>query len=93
MKKLILISVISALSFSVFAQEDNQRLKDAESIYRAFEIDSIGARGAVQVSQLADISQIKYSRMIIAQNEEIIALLKQLVERNRQPPPERPTKK
>ena len=81
MKRLILLTFIALISNVAVAQDDNPRLKDAEDIFHNFEISSIGAKGAVQVSQMADQAQISYSRMIIAQNEEIISLLKQLVEK------------
>ena len=70
---------ISLTCCPVFAQNDNARNREAESIYTSFSIETIGARGAAQVSQLADQAQMKYSKIIIAQNEEIIALLKQLL--------------
>lgn len=78
MKTLFSILFLSLSVVPTFAQEDNPRLKEAESIYTSFTIDTIGAKGAVQVSQMADMAQMKYSRMLIAQNEEIIALLKQI---------------
>lgn len=78
MKTLFCILFLSLSVVPTFAQEDNPRLKEAESIYSNFTIETIGARGAVQVSQMADMAQMKYSRMLIAQNEEIITLLKQI---------------
>ena len=93
MNKVFFTLVLLFVTFTAIAEEDNPRLKDAESIYRSFEIDVIGARGAVQVSQAADMAQMKYSRMIIAQNEEIISLLRQLAARNKQGTTERPARK
>lgn len=93
MKRLIPLIFIGLISNVAVAQDENPRLKDAEDIFRNFEISSIGAKGAVQVSQMADQAQISYSRMIIAQNEEIISLLKQLVEKPSSTPIMSKTKK
>ena len=79
-KKIFAIGMFLILtSACALAQEDNQRLKEAAEIYGAFATASIYSKGAVQVSQLADEAQMKYSRMIIAQNEEVILLLKQIL--------------
>jgi len=89
----ILFICFTLFTAVVSAQEDSPRLKDAEKIYNSFEIEAIGARGAVQVSQIADMAQIKYSRMIIAQNEEMIALLKQIAGQRKQGTGDHLTKK
>jgi hypothetical protein len=79
-KKAFAIGIfLTLISACALAQEDNQRLKEAAEIYSAFATATIYSKGAVQVSQLADEAQMKYSRMIISQNEEVIALLKQIL--------------
>lgn len=41
-------------------------------------INMIGARGAVQVSQVADSAQVDFLQIIIKQNDEIIRLLRKI---------------
>lgn len=48
----------------------------AEQISFDTQIRMIGANSAPQVSQVADQAQLKYSAIIIKQNDEIIRLLR-----------------
>jgi hypothetical protein len=51
----------------------------AEIITNNAEINMIGAQGAVQISQVADQAQLKFSAILIRQNDEIIKLLRSQV--------------
>jgi hypothetical protein len=53
-------------------------LRVADGIASNARINMIGARGAVQVSQVADQAQLELSLILIKQNQEIIRLLKVL---------------
>jgi hypothetical protein len=53
----------------------------AGEVYAEFIANKSGARGAAQVSQLADEAGMKIQMVIIAQNQRIIELLEQLVQK------------
>jgi len=79
-KKFIIFNIFFCFFTTLtYAQTYNERNNQAAQIYTEFSIEIIGAKGAVQVSQSADMAQMKYSKIIIAQNEEMIALLKELL--------------
>ena len=70
---------------SVFAQDsristtDPAKMGDvARSIVSTAEIGMIGARGAAQVSQVADQAQLSLALIKIRQNDEVIRLLRKI---------------
>ena len=86
MKKIFLLIVVFA-NFS-YANADQVDTTDpakmsevASKILSAAEIDMIGARGAAQISQLADQAQLQLSKIIIKQNDEIVRLLRKISEK------------
>jgi hypothetical protein len=63
--------------YNYIENADPGRLSEvARTIATEAEIAMISAKGAVQVSQLADQAQITLSRFLIKQNDEIIRLLR-----------------
>jgi len=77
---------------STFASDDDDRIKTAdpaailcvaESIISWTEISMHSAKGASQVSQLADQAQLKLAKIQIKQNEEIIKLLRRIADQKR----------
>ena len=55
----------------------------AEIIILNAETNMIGAHGAVQLSQVADQAQLKFTAILIKQNDEIIKLLRSQVKNKR----------
>lgn len=53
----------------------------ADSIVTNAEINAIGARGAAQVSQIADQAQLQLARIIVKQNDEMISLLREIAKK------------
>jgi hypothetical protein len=86
----LFIALIIALLMNVTAVAEEKKdiddvIKDtdagkmsvvAEQISFDTQIRMIGANSAPQVSQVADQAQLKYSAIIIKQNDEIIRLLR-----------------
>jgi len=86
MKKILLAIIASSLSSFVFADDidatDSAKMSGVASrIVSSAEIEMIGARGASQVSQLADQAQLQLSKIIIKQNDEIVRLLRKISEK------------
>jgi len=85
-----LIASLVVMPISALAAEADQQIRAAdpaaisavaESIILSAEIEMIGAKGASQVSQLADQAQLKLAKIQIRQNEEIIKLLRRMVDK------------
>ena len=86
MRKIIACSVFLSLSFQVYADEissaDPARMSRlADSIVSDVNMSSTYAKGAAQVSQLADQAQLKLSQMLIRQNDEIVTLLREIAKK------------
>lgn len=54
--------------------------EDIRNAYYPYSFGKIGAKGAVQVSQLADEAQIEFMMMLLAQNMRIIELLESRID-------------
>jgi len=87
MRSLLIGIVCAGLASNSFAADSGDLIKSADpgklaevAEIRALEarINMIGARGAVQVSQVADSAQVDFSQMLIKQNDEIIRLLRKI---------------
>ncbi len=88
---IVLISVIASPALALSADisdliktTDAGKMSDiAEIIILNAETNMIGAHGAVQISQVADQAQLKFTAILIKQNDEIIKLLRSQVKNKR----------
>ena len=87
----VLISIIASPALALSADisdliktTDAGKMSDiAEIIILNAETNMIGAHGAVQISQVADQAQLKFTAILIKQNDEIIKLLRSQVKNKR----------
>ena len=87
----VLISIIASPALTLSADisdliktTDAGKMSDiAEIIILNAETNMIGAHGAVQISQVADQAQLKFTAILIKQNDEIIKLLRSQVKNKR----------
>ena len=79
-----LVGLILLALFGVArAQDPGNAAAEAASIVTKAEIEMIGARGAVQVSQIADQAQLKLSVILIKQNDEMVKLLREILKKTK----------
>lgn len=88
LQRLVSAAALLAASFSTAAQDiagsdPGALLRVAERVASEARINMIGAKGAVQVSQVADQAQLELSIIIIKQNEEVIRLLRSMAKERR----------
>ena len=77
-----LVSLVLVTTHGVVgAQDPGNSSNEATAVVSQAEIEMIGARGAVQVSQIADQAQLKLSLILIRQNDELIRLLREMVKK------------
>jgi cytochrome b len=73
---LLNVAVLVMLTGTVFAENEGSQ---AAEIAREARLNSISARGAVQVTQVHTTAHTELMVLIVKQNDEIISLLKELV--------------